>query len=182
MKLVDFGVSSHLAATMAKRNTSVGTPYWMAPEVIACEQQLDHSYDSRCDVWSTGITAIELAEGEPPLCDLHPMRALFQIPRNPPPSLARPEIFSPQLNHFIAACLVKDLEKRPFAKDLLRHPFLQNIENCTDRVKRELKIKIQIQKQEGRISRQAEVTTKHGKLKSDRKSKPQQIYVDDLGI
>lgn len=62
----------------------IGTPYWMAPEVIACEQQLDQSYDSRCDVWSIGITAIELAEGDPPLSDIHPMRALFQIPRNPP--------------------------------------------------------------------------------------------------
>ncbi|KAE8752070.1 hypothetical protein FOCC_FOCC001232, partial [Frankliniella occidentalis] len=85
VKLVDFGVSSHLQATLGRRNTSVGTPYWMAPEVIACEQQLDSSYDCRCDVWSVGITAIELAEGEPPLSDLHPMRALFQIPRNPPP-------------------------------------------------------------------------------------------------
>lgn len=84
VKLVDFGVSSHLAATMARRNTSVGTPYWMAPEVIACEQQIDHSYDARCDVWSIGITAIELAEGDPPLSNIHPMRALFQIPRNPP--------------------------------------------------------------------------------------------------
>lgn len=64
VKLVDFGVSSHLAATLARRNTSVGTPFWMSPEVIACEQQLDQSYDSRCDVWSLGITAIELAEGK----------------------------------------------------------------------------------------------------------------------
>ncbi|XP_052129317.1 myosin-IIIb-like [Frankliniella occidentalis] len=87
VKLVDFGVSSHLQATLGRRNTSVGTPYWMAPEVIACEQQLDSSYDCRCDVWSVGITAIELAEGEPPLSDLHPMRALFQIPRNPPPQI-----------------------------------------------------------------------------------------------
>lgn len=64
VKLVDFGVSSHLAATLARRNTSVGTPFWMSPEVIACEQQLDQSYDARCDVWSLGITAIELAEGK----------------------------------------------------------------------------------------------------------------------
>ena len=64
VKLVDFGVSSHLAATLARRNTSVGTPFWMSPEVIACEQQLDQSYDSRCDVWSLGITAIELSEGD----------------------------------------------------------------------------------------------------------------------
>ncbi|XP_063589666.1 myosin-IIIb-like [Penaeus indicus] len=81
IKIIDFGVSSHLSSTWGRRNTSVGTPYWMAPEVIACEQQLDYSYDVRCDVWSLGITAIELADGEPPLSDVHPMRALFQIRR-----------------------------------------------------------------------------------------------------
>lgn len=180
VKLVDFGVSSHLAATLARRNTSVGTPYWMAPEVIACEQQLDQSYDSRCDIWSVGITAIELAEGEPPLCELHPMRALFQIPRNPPPRLARPEYFSPLLSDFVSVCLVKDMEQRPFARELLCHPYLQNVVMYEDKVKRELKVEILRQKNEGRVTRQAEVTTKHGKLKSDRKSKPQKIYVDDL--
>ncbi|XP_078272233.1 myosin-IIIa-like [Rhinoraja longicauda] len=81
IKLVDFGVSAQLSSTRLRRNTSVGTPFWMAPEVIACEQQLDSSYDIRCDVWSLGITAIELGDGSPPLTDLHPMRALFKIPR-----------------------------------------------------------------------------------------------------
>ncbi|CAM1326506.1 MYO3A (predicted) [Pycnogonum litorale] len=81
IKLVDFGVSSHVNATMGRRNTSVGTPYWMAPEVIACERQLGYEYDVRCDIWSLGITAIELGDSEPPLSDLHPMRALFRIPR-----------------------------------------------------------------------------------------------------
>lgn len=74
----------------------------MAPEVIACERQLEYAYDSRCDVWSLGITAIELAEGEPPLSSLHPMRALFHIPRNPPPKLRRPGDWSPEFNDFIA--------------------------------------------------------------------------------
>ncbi|XP_037032331.1 myosin-IIIb-like isoform X7 [Bradysia coprophila] len=180
VKLVDFGVSSHLAATMARRNTSVGTPYWMSPEVIACEQQLDQSYDSRCDVWSIGITAIELAEGDPPLSDIHPMRALFQIPRNPPPNLSRPDAFSPELSNFIAECLVKDFEQRPFSKDLLKHPFLTLVTSQIERIRAELSVEIQRQRKNGRCFRQAEATTKHGKLKSDRKSKPQRMYMDDL--
>ncbi|XP_049784574.1 myosin-IIIb-like [Schistocerca cancellata] len=180
VKLVDFGVSSHLAATLARRNTSVGTPYWMAPEVIACEQQLDSSYDARCDVWSVGITAIELAEGDPPLSDLHPMRALFQIPRIPPPSLARPEEYSQQFSDFLSECLVKDLEQRPFARELLEHPLMKKGALVAEKVRRELRAEIQRQRKEGRTHRQPEVTTKHGKLKSDRKSKPQKMYMDDL--
>ena len=152
----------------------------MSPEVIACEQQLDQSYDARCDVWSLGITAIELAEGDPPLCELHPMRALFQIPRNPPPTLARPEYFTSALSDFISECLVKDFEQRPFAKELLEHPFLKNIANFVDQVKRELRTEIEKQRLDGRSPRQAEATTKYGKLKSDRKSKPEKMYMDDL--
>uniref|UniRef100_A0A8C5RBQ0 Myosin IIIB n=1 Tax=Leptobrachium leishanense TaxID=445787 RepID=A0A8C5RBQ0_9ANUR len=80
VKLVDFGVSAQLTSARLRRNTSVGTPFWMAPEVIACEQQYDYSYDVRCDVWSLGITAIELADGDPPLSAMHPVKALFKIP------------------------------------------------------------------------------------------------------
>lgn len=178
---MDFGVSSHLIATLARRNTSVGTPYWMAPEVIACEQQLDQSYDSRCDVWSIGITAIELAEGDPPLSDIHPMRALFQIPRNPPPGLSKPEAYSTYFSDFLSQCLVKDMEKRPFARKLLQHPFIQNANSYADRAKKELSCEIQLQRLDGRSFRQAEATTKQGKLKSDRKTKAQKMYMDDLG-
>ncbi|XP_043335862.1 myosin-IIIa isoform X4 [Cervus elaphus] len=102
VKLVDFGVSAQLTSTWHRRNTSVGTPFWMAPEVIACEQQLDTTYDARCDTWSLGITAIELGDGDPPLADLHPMRALFKIPRNPPPKLRQPAIWSAEFNDFIS--------------------------------------------------------------------------------
>uniref|UniRef100_A0A8I6AGR9 Myosin IIIB n=1 Tax=Rattus norvegicus TaxID=10116 RepID=A0A8I6AGR9_RAT len=80
VKLVDFGVSAQLTSTRLRRNTSVGTPFWMAPEVIACEQQYDSSYDARCDVWSLGITAIELGDGDPPLFEMHPVKMLFKIP------------------------------------------------------------------------------------------------------
>ncbi|XP_019889251.2 myosin-IIIb isoform X2 [Ooceraea biroi] len=180
VKLVDFGVSSHLAATLARKNTSVGTPYWMAPEVIACEQQLDSSYDSRCDVWSIGITAIELAEGDPPLSELHPMRALFQIPRNPPPSLKNPDIYSAELTDFIAECLVKDLEHRPFASELKEHPLLRGTEQVAERIREQLREEIRRQRADGRIHRQPEVTTKHGKLKTDRKTRPEKMYMDDL--
>lgn len=179
VKLVDFGVCSHLAATLARRNTSVGTPYWMSPEVIACEQQLDQSYDARCDVWSLGITAIELAEGDPPLSELHPMRALFQIPRNPPPNLVHQENFSPLLCDFISQCLVKDFEQRPFARELLEHQFLRNV----DEKKAKQAICMEIERQRGTqrgFVRKIEVTTKYGKLKSDRKSKPTKMYIDDL--
>lgn len=181
VKLVDFGVSSHLAATLARRNTSVGTPYWMAPEVIACEQQLDQSYDSRCDVWSVGITAIELAEGDPPLSDIHPMRALFQIPRNPPPNLTKVDVYSNDLADFISECLIKDMERRPFAKQIIRHRLFARIANKRESIRAELGKEIERQRIEGRACRQAEVTTKHGQLRSDRKSKPQKMYMDDLG-
>ncbi|XP_043669123.1 myosin-IIIb-like isoform X6 [Vespula pensylvanica] len=180
VKLVDFGVSSHLAETLARKNTSVGTPYWMAPEVIACEQQLDSSYDSRCDVWSVGITAIELAEGDPPLSELHPMRALFQIPRNPPPSLKNPDIHNPEVLDFIAECLVKDLEHRPFASELKEHPLLMNIESEIEEIRKELSNEIRRQRTDGRVQRQPEITTKHGKLKTDRKARPEKMYRDDL--
>ncbi|KAM6174689.1 myosin-IIIb [Erethizon dorsatum] len=125
VKLVDFGVSAQLTSTRLRRNTSVGTPFWMAPEVIACEQQYDSSYDARCDVWSLGITAIELGDGDPPLFDMHPVKTLFKIPRNPPPTLLHPENWCEEFNHFISQCLIKDFEKRPPVTQLLDHPFIK---------------------------------------------------------
>ncbi|XP_065376498.1 myosin-IIIa isoform X3 [Macaca fascicularis] len=122
VKLVDFGVSAQLTSTRHRRNTSVGTPFWMAPEVIACEQQLDTTYDARCDTWSLGITAIELGDGDPPLADLHPMRALFKIPRNPPPKLRQPELWSAEFNDFISKHERIHTKKGNFNWSLISNP------------------------------------------------------------
>lgn len=121
-----------------------------------------------------------MADGDPPLSELHPMRALFQIPRNPPPSLKNPDLFCPELTDFISECLVKDLEHRPFASELAEHPLLVNVIPVLDKVRDELREEIQRQRSDGRIHRQPEVTTKHGKLKTDRKAQPEKMYVDDL--
>uniref|UniRef100_A0A3Q1JFE1 non-specific serine/threonine protein kinase n=1 Tax=Anabas testudineus TaxID=64144 RepID=A0A3Q1JFE1_ANATE len=159
IKLVDFGVSAQLTNTRLRRNTSVGTPFWMAPEVIACEQQLDSTYDARCDVWSLGITAIELGDGDPPLSDLHPMRALFKIPRNPPPTLLQPELWSDDFNDFICKCLIKDFELRPNVLDLLQHVFIKQIVGRERILQKQLIELIDLNQQIGII----EKTSHHGK-------------------
>ncbi|XP_075419432.1 mitogen-activated protein kinase kinase kinase kinase 4 isoform X44 [Tenrec ecaudatus] len=128
VKLVDFGVSAQLDRTVGRRNTFIGTPYWMAPEVIACDENPDATYDYRSDLWSCGITAIEMAEGAPPLCDMHPMRALFLIPRNPPPRL-KSKKWSKKFFGFIEGCLVKNYTQRPSTEQLLKHPFIRDQPN-----------------------------------------------------
>ncbi|CAI5762128.1 myosin-IIIb-like isoform X11 [Podarcis lilfordi] len=153
VKLVDFGVSAQLTSTRLRRNTSVGTPFWMAPEVIACEQQYDYSYDARCDVWSLGITAIELGDGDPPLFDMHPVKTLFKIPRNPPPTLFQPENWSRGFNHFISQCLIKDFEKRPSVTHLLEHPFIRQVHGRDMALQKQLADLIQAQQHLGSVAK-----------------------------
>lgn len=124
VKLIDFGVSAVVGTANGRRHTAIGTPYWMAPEVIACEQQYDSDYDVRADIWSLGITAIEIADSTPPLFGENPLRALFKIPRNKPPTVLVPSRWSKAMNNFIALCLTKNFEERPGANELLKHEFV----------------------------------------------------------
>nr|XP_051683718.1 nik-related protein kinase isoform X2 [Oryctolagus cuniculus] len=128
VKLVDFGVSAQVSRTNGRRNSFIGTPYWMAPEVINCDEDPRRSYDYRSDVWSVGITAIEMAEGAPPLCNLQPLEALFVILRESAPTV-KSSGWSRKFHNFMGKCMIKNFLFRPTSANMLHHPFVHNIKN-----------------------------------------------------
>eukprot|EP01097_Dermamoeba_algensis_P000189 TRINITY_DN1068_c0_g1_i1.p1 TRINITY_DN1068_c0_g1~~TRINITY_DN1068_c0_g1_i1.p1 ORF type:complete len:268 (-),score=32.87 TRINITY_DN1068_c0_g1_i1:243-938(-) len=120
VKIADFGYAAQLTKERDKRQTIVGTPYWMAPELIKGEL-----YGTKVDIWSLGIMAMEMAEGEPPYMDFPPLRALFFITTKGVPPLKQPQRWSPQFQNFVKVCLQKTADQRPSAEELLKHPFIR---------------------------------------------------------
>ncbi|KAM9379729.1 STE20-like serine/threonine-protein kinase [Phaethornis superciliosus] len=124
IKLADFGVSAKNTRTIQRRDSFIGTPYWMAPEVVMCETSKDRPYDYKADIWSLGITLIEMAQIEPPHHELNPMRVLLKIAKSDPPTLAQPSKWSPDFKDFLKKCLEKNVDARWSATQLLQHPFV----------------------------------------------------------
>lgn len=155
-KLADFGVAGQLTDTMAKRNTVIGTPFWMAPEVI---QEI--GYDCVADIWSLGITALEMAEGKAPYGEIHPMRAIFMIPSKPPPSFSHPDKWSPAFIDFVSRCLVKQPDVRATASELLQHEFIKNSKPpgiLADLIREAQAMKDQLQNQQSPMADEASKT------------------------
>uniref|UniRef100_A0A673UAS1 non-specific serine/threonine protein kinase n=1 Tax=Suricata suricatta TaxID=37032 RepID=A0A673UAS1_SURSU len=123
----DFGVSAKNLKTLQKRDSFIGTPYWMAPEVVMCETMKDTPYDYKADIWSLGITLIEMAQIEPPHHELNPMRVLLKIAKSDPPTLLTPSKWSVEFRDFLKVALDKNPETRPSAAQLLEHPFVSSV-------------------------------------------------------
>ncbi|CAK6446337.1 unnamed protein product [Pipistrellus nathusii] len=127
IRLADFGVSAKNLKTLQKRDSFIGTPYWMAPEVVMCETMKDTPYDYKADIWSLGITLIEMAQIEPPHHELNPMRVLLKIAKSDPPTLLTPSKWSAEFRDFLKTALDKNPETRPSAAQLLEHPFVSGV-------------------------------------------------------
>uniref|UniRef100_A0A8B9EU04 non-specific serine/threonine protein kinase n=1 Tax=Anser cygnoides TaxID=8845 RepID=A0A8B9EU04_ANSCY len=127
IKLADFGVSAKNSSTIQRRASFIGTPYWMAPEVVQCETSKENPYGYKADIWSLGITLIEMAEMEPPHHELNPLRVLLKIAKSQPPTLRHPKRWSEDFKDFLRKSLEKSPEARWSATQLLQHPFVAGV-------------------------------------------------------
>uniref|UniRef100_A0A8C2JBJ1 non-specific serine/threonine protein kinase n=1 Tax=Cyprinus carpio TaxID=7962 RepID=A0A8C2JBJ1_CYPCA len=127
VKLADFGVSAKNTKSIQRRDSFIGTPYWMAPEVVMCETSKDRPYDYKADIWSLGVTLIELAQIEPPNHEMNPMRVLLKIAKSDPPTLQQPSKWSPEFNDFLKHALDKNVDNRWSTAQLLQHPFVSSV-------------------------------------------------------
>ncbi|KAG5855701.1 hypothetical protein ANANG_G00051880 [Anguilla anguilla] len=127
VKLADFGVSAKNTKTLQRRDSFIGTPYWMAPEVVMCETSKDRPYDYKADIWSLGVTLIELAQVEPPNHEMNPMRVLLKIAKADPPTLMQPKRWSAEFNDFLRRALDKNVDNRWSTAQLLQHPFVTSV-------------------------------------------------------
>ncbi|KAI9244800.1 kinase-like domain-containing protein [Sporodiniella umbellata] len=145
IKLADFGHCAQLTTAQSYRNSIVGTPYWMAPEVIKGQ-----NYDSKADIWSLGVVLMEMAQGDPPYVEYPPLRALFLIASNGLPPLSEPEHWSEEFKDFLAQCTTEDQEKRPSANALLKHPFLSVVattENMVEVIEETRRLEMELQEE-----------------------------------
>ncbi|XP_019390489.1 PREDICTED: serine/threonine-protein kinase 10 isoform X1 [Crocodylus porosus] len=173
IKLADFGVSARNMKTLQKRDSFIGTPYWMAPEVVMCETMKDTPYDYKADIWSLGITLIEMAQIEPPHHELNPMRVLLKIAKSDPPTLNCPSKWSLEFRDFLKTALDKNPETRPSAAQLLEHPFVKKVTSNRDlrglvaEAKAEVMEEIEDNREEGEEDDSSEPASPHGTHKRD---------------
>ncbi|GAA6230533.1 serine/threonine-protein kinase 10-like [Lates japonicus] len=169
IKLADFGVSAKNTKTLQRRDSFIGTPYWMAPEVVMCETMKDAPYDYKADIWSLGITLIELAQIEPPHHELNPMRVLLKIAKSEPPTLEQPHKWSQEFKDFLRKSLDKNPETRPTAAQLMEHPFVRSVTSnrplreLVAEAKAEVMEEIEDNREEGEEDDAMELTVSPGK-------------------
>ncbi|XP_017859556.1 PREDICTED: neither inactivation nor afterpotential protein C [Drosophila arizonae] len=179
VKLCDFGLSRQVDSTLGKRGTCIGSPCWMAPEVVKAMEAREPDITVRADVWALGITTIELADGKPPFADMHPTRAMFAIVRNPPPTLTRPTNWSQQINDFIAECLEKNAENRPMMVEMVEHPFLTELIENEDEMRSDLAEMLELASDVKTLYKEPELFVDRGYIKRF-DEKPERMYPEDL--
>ncbi|KAL0848932.1 hypothetical protein ABMA28_013327 [Loxostege sticticalis] len=177
VKLTDFGLSTKLNGTLDKSNTTIGSPSWMAPEVVMCG---DDGYGNRADVWALGITTIEMTDAKAPFQDMHPTRALFQIVRNPPPGIGKASMWSNDINDFVAECLEKNPEHRPYMVELEEHPFIQSVPENDFHLTTELKKLTNDLKSKECPAKKPERIIKNSLLTTEGVHEPETMQVEDL--